>query len=316
MNVNQRRMSMARLMSIGLMLLLAGGSARAQDPAAAGPNDVVAAHAAFDRQDWHAAVDGYRRAIAAGNASVLVQMRLGYALHVLGRLDEALPHHRRAAAATHREIRIDGLYNLACAYALKRETELALDHLAKAIDAGFTDKAQLAKDTDLDSLRDNERFQRLVEGIGAAPRLAQQMDFLIGAWAHFDDQGRETQTLTFTRPLEGSHGLASTSTNIGGGQFTGLAHPVSADRTWRWVYVDGMGTTVELTGRSLAGGGMRFEGGDQSPVGPSFWLRLTFTPQTDGSVVEKVESSLDGSAWHLHHEERLTRRTFPASQPS
>ena len=135
------------------------------------PPDVAAGNAAFQRQDWSAAIENYRKAISTGNNNSLIHMRLGYALHVLGKYEEALPSHLRAAAATHPEVRIDGLYNAACASALLGNSDAALPYFAKAIDAGFKDKEQVEKDTDLASLRDDDRFKKLVAGIGTAPRL-------------------------------------------------------------------------------------------------------------------------------------------------
>ena len=62
-----------------------------------------------------AAIEHYRAAIAAGYNFGLVEMRLGYALHVQGKYAEAMPYHLKAAASANKGIRVDGLYNAACA---------------------------------------------------------------------------------------------------------------------------------------------------------------------------------------------------------
>jgi len=274
------------------------------------PPEVAAGNAAFQRQDWNVAIENYRKAISGGNNSSLIHMRLGYALHVLGKYEEALPSHLRAAAATHPEIRIDGLYNAACASALLGKTDAALEYFAKAIDAGFKDKAQVEKDTDLASLRDDERFKKLVAGIGTAPRLHQQLDFLIGEWTQTNEAGEVVDTLTISRPLAGSHALLSTSVNIGGGQWTGMLWPDAEKREWRSIQADGLGTSREMIGRAIDGGGMVFTGHDISPVGPGVHLRLTFTPQSDSKVLEKAEVSEDGGAtWRTHHESAFVKRS-------
>jgi hypothetical protein len=54
-------------------------------------------------------------------------------------------------------------YNLACAFALSGQKEKALDNLEKAISAGFTDRQQYESDSDLDSLRETERFKELLK---------------------------------------------------------------------------------------------------------------------------------------------------------
>jgi tetratricopeptide (TPR) repeat protein len=54
-------------------------------------------------------------------------------------------------------------YNLACAYALKGDRELALDWLEKAINAGFDDTDKVRKDPDTASLRSESRFAKIEE---------------------------------------------------------------------------------------------------------------------------------------------------------
>jgi tetratricopeptide (TPR) repeat protein len=59
------------------------------------------------------------------------------------------------------------LYNAACSYALAGDAEGALRMLEQAIQAGFTDLDHLDSDSDLDSLRDEPRFQELRQLAGA-----------------------------------------------------------------------------------------------------------------------------------------------------
>jgi thiol-disulfide isomerase/thioredoxin len=53
-------------------------------------------------------------------------------------------------------------YNSACAHSLKGEKEKALDDFSKALDDGFYEWEHIAKDTDLDPIRDEPRFKELV----------------------------------------------------------------------------------------------------------------------------------------------------------
>jgi len=55
------------------------------------------------------------------------------------------------------------LYNLACAYALSGKKSEALEALERSVEAGFADHGHMEKDPDLQSLRDDSRFQRLIE---------------------------------------------------------------------------------------------------------------------------------------------------------
>lgn len=278
--------------------------------------DTAAGDAAFQGEDYAGAVAAYRRALAAGLNHSLLHFRLGYSLHVTGHHEEALTHHRAAAHITHPALRIDALYNAACASALLGRPDEAIGWLERAVDAGFRDLAQVGKDTDLDSIRNDARFKAIVEGIGKAPRLSEWMDFFVGDWSCVEpDGGAEILTLKVERPLEGSHTLVSTSVQsprtgqpaAATPHWAGALYPDAQSRTWTWTYADGIGTRMEFKGER-AGKGMRFTGRQRSAAGEGAHVRLTLTPQDDGSVTETAEVSEDGAAWRTHHESRYVKR--------
>ena len=53
-------------------------------------------------------------------------------------------------------------YNLACDYALLKKPKLALDTLEKAIRLGFRNFKHIEKDPDLDSIKQDKRYQELL----------------------------------------------------------------------------------------------------------------------------------------------------------
>jgi adenylate cyclase len=57
------------------------------------------------------------------------------------------------------------LYNVGCVYALIGEKDKALDCLEKAVFHGYGHKEWIRHDSDLDSLRDLPRFQKLLEAV-------------------------------------------------------------------------------------------------------------------------------------------------------
>ena len=57
------------------------------------------------------------------------------------------------------------LYNISCMYALLGSPDDALNCLEKAVDKGYGQKDWVEHDSDLDSLRELPRFQRIVEGM-------------------------------------------------------------------------------------------------------------------------------------------------------
>ncbi len=85
----------------------------------------------------------------------------GFTLHMSGDVDAAMPYHHQAAA-TQRYAGL-GNYNLACAYSLKGESELALEHLETALDSGFRDFDHIKDDPDLDNIRYEDRYKELMD---------------------------------------------------------------------------------------------------------------------------------------------------------
>jgi adenylate cyclase len=68
---------------------------------------------------------------------------------------------KRALATDPEETSI--LYNVGCVYALSGEAEKAIDCLERAMARGNWYKGWAQKDSDLDSLRSNPRFQALLK---------------------------------------------------------------------------------------------------------------------------------------------------------
>lgn len=59
----------------------------------------------------------------------------------------------------------NNLYNLACANAQDGNIRMALDSLRKAVENGFSDKALILRDADLDAIRNRPEFQEIVANI-------------------------------------------------------------------------------------------------------------------------------------------------------
>ncbi|MCB9879546.1 MAG: DJ-1/PfpI family protein [Planctomycetes bacterium] len=132
----------------------------AQDPAV----DLRArADAAFVARDWQRAAELYGR-LSEGDPGPETSYRLGYCLHVLGRLDEALPWHERAAAQADADPRLAATasYNIACVHALRGHVDEAFAALRRAARSGFRRTVQLQRDPDLATLRADPRFAPLI----------------------------------------------------------------------------------------------------------------------------------------------------------
>ena len=81
----------------------------------------------------------------------------------LGEAEKALDYAQRALKISPDDPLL--LYNMACMYSRLGNPDEALNALEKAVDKGYGQKDWVEHDTDLDSLREMPRFQRIVEGM-------------------------------------------------------------------------------------------------------------------------------------------------------
>lgn len=157
--------------------------------------------AAWSGGDWAGAAGAYAEVVQAQPEDLLAWYRLGYALHALGRIEEALVAHERAAAGS-AGFAQTAAYNAACAHALLGDVGASLAALDRALELGFTDSALLASDSDLRAVRADARFAELWTRLAAdtpAPpaeelaRLRRDFDVWLGDWdvqvRHADGQG-------------------------------------------------------------------------------------------------------------------------------
>jgi ketosteroid isomerase-like protein len=143
------------------------GSQPVQPRPDAAPRDPLAqkAFGHFQAQEWAQAATAYQQYLERNPEDPGAWHRLGTTRIYLRQYGDAI-------AAFERAIKVGGgvaldFYNLGCALAMAGQTDKALDNLEKAIDAGFTSRQQFETDTDLDSLRQTERFKALLERLGA-----------------------------------------------------------------------------------------------------------------------------------------------------
>lgn len=159
-------MPLNKIASVFLLTLLcaaASGQGATPEPDAAALRRDAAA--AVQNGDFATAAAGFRKLTEADPDDAHAWQMLGYSLHAGGKLDEALPAHEKAAgfAAT----ASSASYNVACVHALQGRADLAFDWLDKAVARGFADAELLGKDTDLDALREDPRFAKLVAAVRA-----------------------------------------------------------------------------------------------------------------------------------------------------
>ncbi len=99
-----------------------------------------------------------------------IMLPLAEALTRVGEIEEGLEVDLRLAACRPEDPTIR--YNLACSLALCGQADRALETLARAVALGYRDPAHLREDPDLESLRDDPRFQAVLRSLEEAPPAA------------------------------------------------------------------------------------------------------------------------------------------------
>jgi beta-lactamase regulating signal transducer with metallopeptidase domain/Tfp pilus assembly protein PilF len=123
----------------------------------------------YSTERWAEAIEEYRDYVGDNPSSGRGWHNLGWALHHSERFEEAIAAFERAAALDFQSGRAQ--YNLACGYAMLNRTGAALDALESAVESGAVHYGHLEGDSDLDSLRDEPRFQALLERLEAEKEL-------------------------------------------------------------------------------------------------------------------------------------------------
>ncbi|HEX4825857.1 MAG TPA: DJ-1/PfpI family protein [Candidatus Polarisedimenticolaceae bacterium] len=118
----------------------------------------------FENEKQYAeAENAYRSLTTADPQDGFAWYRLGSTLQAAGKLDDAIAASQHASEFS--DVRANALYNLACAYALKGNTDEAIGQLEKAVAAGFKAMGALDQDPDLANIRSDARFKKIVDAL-------------------------------------------------------------------------------------------------------------------------------------------------------
>jgi tetratricopeptide (TPR) repeat protein len=177
-------MNKAICTAVGLGALTLVALAGADDKPAKKARRPVSAQEAqnyFGQQDWAKAAAAYEQIVRANPHNGQYWQNYGFALHSLKRYDEAIKAWARSVDLGYQPA--TGLYNLACANSLAGRKDEALTWLEKAGDAGFSQEEAIRTDSDLDPLRQDPRFKKIIgtppEGLSREERWRYDLDHLV-----------------------------------------------------------------------------------------------------------------------------------------
>lgn len=262
--------------------------------------EVEAADALFQAQKWEAAAQAYNLITKAQPANNRAWYRLAYALQAAGKYNEAIAAYQKIVANNNPTV----LYNLACAYARLNKKDQAFEWLNKAVNAGFSQTAQVNSDADLASLRDDSRFkdvQALMTKV-VTPCLFmpehKQFDFWVGEWQVMNPQGQLAGTSSIQRIVDGCV-IFENWTGAQGGNGKSFNYYDKADGKWHQLWIGNTGGVINFSGEYKENA-MRYEAANTAANGSKTLQRMTFFKLEGDKVRQLWETSTDdGKTWSV-----------------
>jgi putative intracellular protease/amidase/ketosteroid isomerase-like protein/tetratricopeptide (TPR) repeat protein len=164
-----------------LTAILLAGSAVAEDATTPHRVTVQEAQGFLRRQEWAKASAAFEQVTKANPNDGQHWHSYAFALHSQGRYDEAIKAWIKSMELGFQPA--TGLYNLACANSLAGRKNEALSWLQKAIDAGFNLEELIRTDTDLDPIRKESQFKKIIgtppDGLTREERWRYDLDHLV-----------------------------------------------------------------------------------------------------------------------------------------
>lgn len=262
----------------------------------------------FVAKKWNEAAKAYAQLSKVTPDNSLVWFRLGYALHAAKKYSEAIKAHQKAAV--YPKYRASSYYNLACAFALTGKKDEAFAALQKAVDAGFVNKAVMKTDPDLQSLRTDTRFGKIIASVDKSYQLYRQLDFWVGDWVVVNRDGKKVGKNKIQK-LEKGHLLLEHWDNLKGGSGKSINFVDPMDKKWKQIWVDPTGNVVRYSGE-FKDGMMVLRGASVKKDGSTELSQMTLKPLADGRVRQFIQHSKDnGKTWYVYFEGYYVRAGKP-----
>jgi hypothetical protein len=236
--------------------------------------------------------------------------QLGITRHTEGKFDEAIAAFIKAIDLKYRAP--GSMVRVARAYARKNDIPHALEWLEKSAAAGFNQAQSVSTDGELAELHSSPRYTAALQQMEAnsnpctASPEYKQFDFWVGEW-NVTTGGQPAGTSSVQRILN-SCLIFENWSGAGGNDGKSFNFYNSVTHTWKQVWVDARGSSLELLGE-FKDGSLRYEGKTPLNSGAFRYDRLTFTPLAEGKVRQLWEQSADeGKTWNISFDGLYTRK--------
>jgi hypothetical protein len=133
---------------------------------------VIVADSIYYAGNYAEAVNIYIEIVELNPEDIESIYNLSFCYHLLGNYEKAIIYHQMVAdymESDHTDglvhYKRNGLYNLACAYALSGDIDNSVNALNLAIEAGFDNTRTITGDSDLENIRNDIRYQEALKSL-------------------------------------------------------------------------------------------------------------------------------------------------------
>lgn len=244
----------------------------------------------FLRGEYEDAATAYRAVVRDDPENGLAWVRLAYATHESGDFEVALALHERASEFP--ENQLTSLFKLACAMARLSRKEDALLALERAVEAGYRDRRRTEEESELESLRGEERFERVLNRMAPPPEVRV-------SWTSGSATGRfETRKVVAppaSQQFNGSRKVIctwSTGPILAVDRVAAWSSLIRRMAPWEMVRVHDGGEVHRLRGQ-FENGALRLEGQRIEHAGQVFPLKIVLEHQENRGIYRSLDYSKD-----------------------
>ena len=274
-------------------------------------SEIEQAELYFKNQDWQNAVKMYEKILTENPEMGKAWFNLGFSYYSLNEYDKAIDAYKKANDL---EYNLPGTrYNLACAYALLDDKNMALSWLTQSIAAGFRQIQLLHSDPDLKNLRQDARFQELAIQLdeNVHPCLYdpkyREFDFWVGEWDVYNPQGQKVGSNSI-RKMQKNCVLLENWKSVRGSGGMSINYYDPAAKKWKQNWVDEFGDIIWYEG-DIVNQAMHFTGEHIDKDGNREIARVVLELLPDGRVHHLIEHSKDeGKSWYTWFEGYYQRK--------
>lgn len=270
------------------------------------------ADASFKDAKYEPAIKDYLKYLKTNSKDSSAWYNLGISAMHLKQYDKAIEYLKKAQDNNYPPSFTN--YNIAKAYALNNNADLAIQTLQVGADNGAVAYKKISEDPAFDNLRNKEGYKEAMAKIklSAYPCLQDEnrrhFDFWVGEWDVYA-RGQKAGENSITLANGGCviHESYTTAGNYSG-QSMNYYDPM--DKKWHQHWVGAMGDIYNYIETDKSEGRLQFESKFMNQQGEISISRMTFTLNEDGTVRQLMESSTDdGKTWQIAFDGLYKRKT-------